>query len=218
MGPAYFFALSEFLVISAGSYGLSDSHPESDLRLKFLHKRIMSGEKNFAAIFKSVTKTDLSIDINSHALKATPSSDDIFSDMLEILERDPGPVTSAVIAEMHGELAKVDDKIFDLVLNYLNTTNKDLIYTAEMYERDLGLFVEPMLYAIPPIEYELDGKMVPVEFPSILNVGWAVLLCMLNGMQIGDPEMPNAKRVEILQGLISKAVELSEARRRWDTA
>jgi hypothetical protein len=216
MGPALFFALQEFLLISSSSYGISESHPANDIRLKFLHKRVVDGgAQSFAASFKASTGRDLTTNFNNHALAPTPSSDKIFTDMLRSIDRADSVIVSAVIAELHETLLKCDDGIYSSVRDFFEKNFVDLIYSPARFQHDVETHLAPLLYAVPPIEEDRGGAGAsPTEFASIINVGWIVLLCKLEEMHL-DSSVGMDRRVEILQGLILKGVELSEARRHW---
>ncbi len=94
-----------------------------------------------------------------------------------------------------------------------------MIYTVDKYDKDLAAHIRPMLLAIPPIESGVKlTERQAAAFASILNVGWAVLLTKLGDLQVrvGDDPL-QAERLEKLHGLLLKAVELSEARRAWES-
>ena len=59
----------------------------------------------------------------------------------------------------------------------------------------------------------------PAEFVSILNVGWIALLCRIEDFDANVSDTPKhlrgGARSEKLHDLLLKAVELSEARRKW---
>ena len=69
-------------------------------------------------------------------------------------------------------------------------------------------------------EHQLDTGLrssQPVGFPSILNIGWAVLLTQHSNLLIKTSGTRNedCQKLEHIHRLLIKAVELSEAIRTW---
>ncbi len=75
-----------------------------------------------------------------------------------------------------------------------------------------------MLAAIPPIEYRVDAQTIPAHFETILNVGWVTLLTKFDEFRVSTDGNTNWERMEVLQSLLEKAVELSEVKRLWESA
>ncbi len=108
--------------------------------------------------------------------------------------------------------------VYSHVHQYLKDNAPDALYSSDRYDLDLTNHLQVMLGAVPPIEAgSLEHGKTPTDFATILNVGWAVLLTKLADLQvkINEPDPFGSHRLERLQGLLSKAVELSEARRIW---
>ena len=62
------------------------------------------------------------------------------------------------------------------------------------------------------------SAMKPTEFSTIINIGWAVLLSKLSELRVRTGDDPiGSEKMEKLHGLLLKAVELSEARRLWNS-
>ncbi len=215
-GPAILFSLSEFFQFLGSGYGISETHPANDLRRSALFAKIIEGDENsFAAIFKKHLKQNLTLDFNSPLIAATPTAVEIFNDMLaDGYSREK----AAVLAELHGSIDKLIPAVYRHVGQYLEENARDAIYSPKQFDQDLTDHLKPLLGAVPPIEVgALDRGKTPTEFASILNVGWATLLTRLSDLRVkimgSDPF--GSERAERLQGLLSKAVELSEARRIW---
>jgi hypothetical protein len=98
----------------------------------------------------------------------------------------------------------------------LQANAPDAIYSAKRYGDDLKEHLAPMLAA--EAGSDLEHK-TPTEFASILNVGWIVLLTQLSELRVklAGPEHFGSNRLDKLQGLLAKAVELSEAKRLWQS-
>jgi hypothetical protein len=215
-GPAFFFALPEFCQFLAAGYGMSDTHPANDLRRSVLFKKL--DENGFTTVFKQYSGgRDLTEDFNSPLILRTPTPDDIFN---ELISASQPSEKSAVIAELHASIPSIVPIVYDHVLKFLQANAPDAIYSAKRYGDDLKEHLAPMLAAVPPIEAgsDLEHK-TPTEFASILNVGWIVLLTQLSELRVklAGPEHFGSNRLDKLQGLLAKAVELSEAKRLWQS-
>jgi hypothetical protein len=128
---------------------------------------------------------------------------------------------SAVIAVLHGSMGPIAQATYGSVRDYLTPNNPDLLYTASRYENDLKNHLPALLSAIPPIENGLDiGQRTPCDFATIINVGWVVLLTKMDQLKVRTSSNGalGAEKVERLHDLLLKAVELSEARREWESA
>jgi hypothetical protein len=215
-GPAIFFSLPEFSQFLASGYGLSDTHPANDLRRSVLFSKLCEGGPiSFASHFKKHTQQELTEDFNSPLIITTPAATEIFKDVLAATN---SKERAAVLAELHTSIHHLVPIVYDHVYQYLRNNAVDAIYTPDKYDLDLQNHLLAMLGAVPPIEAgSLDEGKAPTEFATILNVGWAVLLTKLDELQVktSEPDPFSSNRLERLQGLLSKAVELSEARRIW---
>jgi hypothetical protein len=215
-GPAIFFSLPEFLQFLASGYGLSETHPANDLRRSVLFSKLSEGgESSFAAYFKKHTQQTLTEDFNSPLILRTPSTTIIFGDVFAATN---SKEMAAVLAELHDAIEHLVPIVYRHVHDYLKNNAPDAIYTSAKYDLDLNDHLSPMLSAVPPIEAgSFDQGKRPTDFATILNVGWAVLLTKLAELQVktNEPDPFGSNRLDRLQGLLSKAVELSEARRIW---
>ena len=102
---------------------------------------------------------------------------------------------------------------------YLLANAPTTVYSPLRLDQDLKVHLAALLEAIPPIEFGADlTTKKPADFPSILNVGWIVLLVKLRDLRVrpsGGAKF-GSDHAESLHSLLLKAVELSEARRLWD--
>ncbi len=217
-GPAIFFSLSEFAQLHGGGYTLSESHPASDLRRSILFNKLCEGGANsFMGLFKRHTGAELTEDFNSALLQRTPDKTQFYKDATA---RNVSPEMAAVLAELHESIPRAVSIVYDHVFEYLRTHARDAIYSPDQYDQDLTEHLNPMLAAVPPIEVGRDlAAKAPAEFASILNVGWAVLLTKLPELRVktSGPDQFRSERLERLHDLLLKAVELSEARRTWQS-
>jgi hypothetical protein len=230
-GPAAFFALSEFLAYMPKE-GFNEKYPPNSLRRRVLHDAVVKG--GFREVFERHTGAVLSEDFNSPLMVVTPSADKIFEK-----ETNPNypvrrnPKYSAVFTELPQHILTLVPSIYDAVFRYLSKISPDMIYTPKRLDGDLQNHLRPLLLALPPIE--VDGKVrqrertkssridrklnskQPVDFASILNIGWAALLTKPSELSIRASGMydEDCEKMEKMQGLLLKAVELSEALRSW---
>lgn len=216
LGPAFFFALSSFFESLGPSYVLSPTHPPAVLRRKLAFKNLSrNADCQFLPVFKEHTGADLVEDLNSQLLDPAVDSATM---MTRLTSRGESRDHSAVIVHLPALMEKIADSIYATVEAHLQAVKPELIYTSKQYDADLGNHISSLIAAIPPIETgcELNQRM-PTEFACILNVGWAVLLTSLDKLAVrqDEPKLPYAERAEKLHALLIKAVELSEARRRW---
>jgi hypothetical protein len=215
-GPAIFFSLPEFFQFLGTGYGLSDTHPANDLRRRALFDKICDGGKDsFAAVFKQHLEQDLSVEFNSPLIVPAPFADDRYTDMIS---EGYSPATAAVITELHESIDKLIPLVYAHVREFLERNAKGAIYCPGKFNTDLTDHLEALLGAVPPIEVGgFERGKTPTEFASILNVGWAVLLTRLRDLRVktSGTDPFGSEKAERLQGLLSKAVELSEARRAW---
>ena len=125
---------------------------------------------------------------------------------------------AAIFVELIPFVESIGQDIFKSVEHYLKEECSDMVYSPEQFERDWDRHVDALCALIPPIEFPVDGKPEASSLTSILNVGWAALLTKLDKVGGVVPEAHGAStsRMERLNELLLKAVELSEARRLWD--
>lgn len=116
-------------------------------------------------------------------------------------------------------IANLGPDVFDAARTYLEEDCPDMIYSPAQFSADWDRHVDALCALIPPIEYIEGDAPQASSLTSILNVGWAALLTRLDDVG-GGPAVENgalaASRMERLNELLLKAVELSEARRLWD--
>lgn len=214
VGPAFFFALCGFLELARQSYGISESHPPSDLRRTLLLGQLSAGAPSFIEVFR--TRTDLTIDeeVNSPHLPRCPPAEKLFSDLATRLYL----VDAAICVELVPYLRDIAPCIFDAAHTHLSAVCPELIYKPEQLAFDLETHLDLLCTLVPPIEYRDGGGVHATTLASILNVGWAALLTRLDKI----PETPGsygdgiARKMERLHELLLKSVELSEARRLWE--
>jgi hypothetical protein len=222
-GPAFFFSLGDFFQLSLSGYGISKTHPASDLRRRLIYdKLIQGGDNSYASVFNKWTGAKLTDDFNSPLMRRVPDSNTVFNHTRSTFGGKTvySDEQAHIMAELHDFMPVAAPVVFSCVEDFLVTNAPMEVYTAEKYNEDLKTHLEPLLLAIPPIEsgVNLDDRE-PAGFASILNVGWAVLLTKLDDLQVRVEEDPlRAERLEKLHGLLLKAVELSEARKAWGNA
>ena len=228
-GPAAFFAHSEFLSYGEMHYGYNHFYPPNSLRRRVLHEQL--ARAGFSDVFKRHTGFEITEDFNSPLMVVTPSADEIFK-----FESQPSPQynpkLAALFAELPNYIVSLVPSIYESVLDHLSNTAPDVVYTADKLDLDLKDHLEALSLALPPIERAepgpnglkgqkaIDHKLnhkVPVEFASILNIGWAALLTKHSELKIRPSGLANedCEKMEKIQGLLIKAVELSEALRSW---
>jgi len=213
-GPAFFFALAGFLEISGRGYGIGRSHPPSDTRLDLLVDHIKSGAPSFANIYKDLGGLDITPEINSPNVMKVSPPDNLFAE----LSRDLDGKEAAFCVELIPLVKKMGKDIYSSVLLNLKDECADMIYTPAQFLLDWNRHVDALCALIPPIEYNDGGTLKATSLTSILNVGWAALLTRLDDISAGSSTTGDetARRMERLNELLLKAVELSEARRLWD--
>ncbi len=219
-GPAGFFSLCDFLQFFGSVGGYSRTHPSSHQRRSILFDKLSSttAGPSYAQAFRQCTGVELTSDINSPLLQEPKSSNEIFQSSLMMGH---SPEESAAIAELYEAMPAVANLLHSQAQQIVANKAKDLLYTPSRLIEDLEMHLHPMLESIPPIEKgpSLDDK-TSTDLASILNVGWAVMLTKLDELKVrvsGDSDV-QAQRLERLNSLLLKAVELSEARRTWSSA
>jgi hypothetical protein len=224
-GPAFFFALCGFLEAHGGGVGISETHPPNDLRRDLIFERLQSpAGASFADAFHKGTGEPLMKEINSSLIDPLPPQAALVADLSIQLQPSPGVTSSekaTIMAELIPYLRVIADQVYKQAEDYLEATDPDVIYDQAKFANDINVHLEPLLYAIPPIETQVAGGVrVPCEFASILNVGWVTLLTKLDNLKVRKtgPDQQLVHKAEALHSLLLKAVELSEARRTWEAA
>ena len=217
-GPAFFFALSDFFQLFGHYYGLCPTHPASDLRRHILYKKLDEVDSegiSFATIFEKHSGCLLTPEFNSASLMRTPEKIRIIADAM--INHDVTKAEAHLIAELHDSIPKVVETIYSNVHSHLESVCPDAIYKPSDFDADLNSFLMPMLSAIPPIEMgaRLEDRR-PTDFSTILNVGWVTLLTKLDELKVrSERKDRRTEKLEKLHQILLKAVELSEAKRRW---
>ena len=169
-GPAFFFSLGDFFQLRPGGYGVSKTHPASDLRRRLLHDKLYGGgHASFASVFRKHTDHVLTDDFNSPLIRRVPDASTIFTYAKSLsgtggrnLYKDD---EAHVLAELHDFMPIVSPLIFSHAENYLTAIPRNAVYTAVQYDADLTAHMKSLLLAIPPIEagIKLDEKR-PADF------------------------------------------------------
>lgn len=212
-GPAIFFSLADFSQLLAGGYGLSRTHPASDLRRKILFEYLQQGNPSFVSVFQQHTNQLLTETFNSSLLTGTPDTDQIFNDALTVYPKE----LAAAVAELHQSMPVAVPIIYGQIEAYLKHNHPNAVYTADQYDQDLANHLIPLMAAVPPIEVVHGREVIPAEFSTILNVGWTGLLAKLPDLGTGAAGERLGDKMEGLHDLLLKAVELAEVRRRWES-
>lgn len=216
VGPAFFFALCGFLELAGHGYGISPTHPPSDMRRKLLVAQLSAGSPSFVEVFERRTGLKIEESTNSPHVLACPQTEPLFLELETVYSK----VDAAICAEFVPYAQTVAPDIFAASHSYLTGICPDLVYSPELLDFDLQIHLDGLCALVPPIEHwdKNAGKPVPSGFTSVLNVGWAALLTRLE--QIPSAPIPQggeaSKKMERLHELLLKAVELSEARRLWE--
>jgi hypothetical protein len=215
-GPAGYFSLADFLQFFGSGGGYSPSHPSSYQRRKVLYQRLVQEDEgaSFTQAFEEHTGIKLTEDFNSPLLTEPKSPDEIFENSV-LAGR--SAEESAAIAELYPVMPKVADLLFTQAKDALISREPSLHYRPKQFSNDLNNHMAALLEAIPPIE---DGEDLltkkPLEINSILNIGWVVMLTKLDELRVRVSKgNEQAERLEKLNSLLLKGVELSEARRIW---
>jgi len=213
-GPAFFFALGGFFEIAGGGYGISPSHPPSELRRKLMLARLGSGSPSHCDVFERITGLKIEEDTNSPHVARLPDDDTLFAS----LKIKHSAEHSAVCVAMLHVAEQVAHVLFTEAEAVLNRDSPAMLYGADRLEADLDYHLKPLCELIPPIERRDGDKVEATALAGNLNVGWAALLTKLDEIRAegppgGDPDTP---KMEKLHELLLKGVELAEARMTWD--
>lgn len=214
-GPAFFFALSAFFELAGGALGIGASHPPSELRRRLIIERLSGGDGCFSEKFQSSTGIPLTADMNSPHLSPLPDPDTLFRLLAPRLR----PDVAAICVELVPLIESLSGAIYSEAERVLRESCPEMVYTPDRLAADLGNFLEPLCNLIPPIESRANQATEPATLAGILNVGWAALIAKLEefpASELPDGADEAAAKMEKLQELLLKAVELSEAKQLWD--
>jgi hypothetical protein len=213
-GPAFFFALGGFFEIAGGGYGISPSHPPSELRRRLVLERLKAGSPSHGDVFQAITGLTIEEDTNSPHVARLPGDDALYAD-LKIAHGIEDAAICVSLLKVADQLAQV---FFDEAEIVLQRDSASMIYGPDQLEADLTAHLEPLCALIPPIERRDGADVQATSLAGNLNVGWAALLTRLDRIRAdpapsGDPDTP---KMEKLHELLLKGVELAEARMTWD--
>lgn len=216
-GPAFFFALGGFFEISGGGYGISPTHPPSELRRRLALARLRFGSPSHSEVFRRATGLEIEEDTNSpHVTRLPGDGEELYAD----LRVKHGPRNAAICVAMLEVAEKLADALFAEAETVLRRIKPELIYAPEDLAFDLDQHLEPLCDLIPPIERRQGDAMEAAPLSANLNVGWAALLARLDRIAATIPQGcdPDTFKMEKLHELLLKGVELAEARMTWDEA
>ena len=216
-GPASFFSIDFTQLAAKGHHGIGLTHPAHHVRRAVMFRQLTTGSPSFADIFERYTGVPLTETLGSSLLPPAPDKARLLQEMLL---RSRALRTDTVISELNDSAPALADAIYNDVHAHLNTHSKHAQYTVAQYEEDLRSHLEAMTFTIPPIEsgISIDARK-PSQLTSIINVGWAAVLTRVDKIRVRpDPRHPKTGNLSTIHNLLLKAVELSEAKRRWDVA
>lgn len=208
-GPAGYFSLCDMFQLSDWRH--TRSHPAADIRLSLMREAMSQGNPSFKSLLQNAIGTQtwerLAPD---HVLSGSPAR-------ITFEEAEVEPDLAPLIAWYR----RFASKAFAAAIEVLRKKYPELEYTPKQFKRDITEFESDLLEAIPPIESGVDlNKRKPVPLTAVLNVGWLVMLSKLGEVKIkvaGDQHLRDGQTAERLNGLLLKAVELSEIRLEWET-
>ncbi|MCA9131111.1 MAG: hypothetical protein KDB22_28700 [Planctomycetales bacterium] len=221
-GPSMLFALGALFEITGGGVGLSATHPPHILRLQLLVDSLeaeIDGDTH-SAVFEAITGTPITARMNCPHVAELPDQDTLYSDLRNQLGAGENAILEAAIAvELVPLIQTIAGDIRAEARAILEASNPEMIYQPAHLKDDLNHHLEAICALIPPIEHRGPDGAEPSTLAGVLNVGWAALLCKLQ--EFPDTSRPagydeTAAKMEKLQELLLKAVELSEARRQWE--
>lgn len=216
-GPASFFSIDFTQLAAMGHHGIAPTHPAHRIRRAVLFPQLTTGSPSFASVFETHTQVTLTEDLGSSLLPLVPDKAALSQEMLL---RTRSARMAAVISELNKSAADLADEIYKQVHGHLTTTAPVHRYTVSQYDSDLKNHLEAITFTIPPIEIgDTLNQRTPCHFASILNVGWAAVLTQVDKIIVRpDPDHPHTGNLVTIHNLLLKAVELSEAKRRWEAA
>jgi hypothetical protein len=159
----------------------------------------------------------LTEDLGSSLLPTVPDKATLSK---EIFLRTRNDRMAAVISELNESAPDLANEVYRQVHNHLAATAPNHRYTVSQFEKDLKNHLEAITFTIPPIETgDILGQRTPCSLTSILNIGWAAVLTKVDKIMVRpDHEHPHTGNLITVHNLLLKAVELSEAKRRWEAA
>ncbi len=214
VGPAFYFALCGYLELAGRTYGISPTHPPSDLRRKLLVRRLSAGSPSFIEVFQTKAGLAITETVNSAHVPLCPPADQLFVELGRLY----APLVAAICVELVPYLEAIADTVFDKTAAYVRKLSAHLVYQPSQLAFDLDNHLDLICALVPPIEYRDSTGLHAASLASILNVGWAALLTRIDEMEkprdfIFDPA---TGKMEQLHELLLRGVELSEARRVWE--
>ena len=216
-GPASFFSIDFTQLAAMGHHGIGPTHPAHRIRRAVLFRQLTTGSPSFASVFEKYTQVTLTEELGSSLLTDVPDKASLSK---EIEQRTRSSRMAAVISELNESAPDLAGEIYKQVHGHLTKTAPNHRYTVTQYEDDLRNHLEATTFTIPPIETgDILDQRTPCRFASILNVGWAAVLTRVDKIMVRpDPDHPKTGNLATIHNLLLKAVELAEAKRRWDAA
>jgi len=216
-GPASFFSIDFTQLAAMGHHGIGLTHPAHRVRRGVMFRQLTKGKPSFADAFQKYTGTALTEDLGSSLLPEIPDDNSLFNEMTL---RTRSQRAAAIIVELNKTAQALAEVIYSDVHQYLAKAASGSEYTVSQYEEDLFNHLDAITFTIPPIESgnSLKNK-VPCSLATIMNVGWAAVLTRVDQIKVRpDPDHPKTGNLATIHNLLLKAVELSEAKRRWESA
>ncbi len=216
-GPASFFSIDFTQLAAMGHHGIGPTHPAHRIRRAVLFRQLTTGSPSFASVFETRTQVKLTEDLGSSLLPLDPDKATLHQEMLQ---RTRSSRLAAVISELNKSAPALADEIYKQVHNHLTAAAAVHRYTVAQYDDDLRNHLDAITFTIPPIETgDILDQRTPCRFASILNIGWAAVLTRVEKIMVRpDPDHPHTGNLVTIHNLLLKAVELSEAKRRWEAA
>lgn len=216
-GPAMLFALGALFEITGGGVGLSSTHPPHITRLKLLAECLAAkeGGESHSEVFESLAGRPITDRMNCPHVGDLPDSDALY---IELRGR-VGPEAAAIAVELAPLIEIIAPDIYAEAKRLLIQSNPEMVYYSQNLRDDLSHHLDAICALIPPIEHRGPDGTQASTLAGVLNVGWAALLCKLD--EFPATSCPHgydetAAKMEKLQELLLKAVELSEARQQWE--
>jgi hypothetical protein len=182
-----------------------------------MFRQLTKGSPSFADAFRKHTGTALTEDLGSSLLPAIPNDNLLFNEMNL---RTRNPRAAAIIVELNKTAQSLAEVVYSDVQQHLAKTASASEYTVSKYEEDLENHLNAITFTIPPIESgDTLQNRSPSSLATIINVGWAAVLTRVDQIKVRpDPDHPKTGNLATIHNLLLKAVELSEAKRRWESA
>ena len=195
-GPAYYFAFIYFSLAFAHLDKESPTHPPHRLRLKLMTRilRRLYPETCFKNSVLAFVKYWESV-----SLKSIPIKDEIARIALRGLD---------------------EESVLDCIdVETQACVDPGKAYSPSRYKDDIGKLEPLLINVIPPGEDFGDGNFRPTEMSSILNVGWDLFLSEMPNLSANLPKQETTSPYQLrqkLQGLLVKALEISETKLSWE--